>query len=344
MKGTYKNKIVIFALSVIVPVFLMFSVIVSIIAAVIDPIENIVEFFVSAGEFIFGTDDALDNIFILSVESFLSTEEGHNYLIQVNVAVQKSIDKRSSYEPYEDEVTGEWIVPERPVIPISHILIPLLLNQEREIDQAKVDKLVAYHLTDEHKTVSLDRYIDRLRNNEPYQSIISNVSSTTVKGYIEYFVSTNVYGGVGEIGEWQYPFTSIARVTAEVGWYYLEGIRTPHYGIDLSFGAGKTCGVPIYAVSEGLVTRANKIDTGNGFVVYVHKDGKYSIRYAHLQSPSPLNEGDYIYPGQLIGFAGDTGLAYGCHLHLEIRTIPDNVVIDPRYFIDFDNPILPEPR
>ena len=42
----------------------------------------------------------------------------------------------------------------------------------------------------------------------------------------------------------------------------------------------------------------------------------------HLREAALVDQGDHVYTGQLIGHAGDTGRADGCHLHFEIWTAP----------------------
>ena len=42
----------------------------------------------------------------------------------------------------------------------------------------------------------------------------------------------------------------------------------------------------------------------------------------HLRDASLVDQGDHVYTGQPIGFVGDTGRAFGCHLHFEIWKSP----------------------
>lgn len=94
-------------------------------------------------------------------------------------------------------------------------------------------------------------------------------------------------------------------------------------------------GTPIVAIADGVVTHANwgtalpgdnshagyasrlyleKASVGIG-VVLMHDD-VYST-YSHL-SRTDLNIGDKVKQGDLLGYVGQTGLAYGSHLHFEI--------------------------
>ncbi len=82
--------------------------------------------------------------------------------------------------------------------------------------------------------------------------------------------------------------------------------------------------------------------TGNrsygNFVKIKHEDGYYTL-YAHLKEVY-VKKGQKVTQGQKIGFMGDTGNAYGVHLHFEIRN-PYDKRIDPNEYLDRN---LPETR
>ena len=60
-------------------------------------------------------------------------------------------------------------------------------------------------------------------------------------------------------------------------------------------------------------------DTYGNYVKIKQNNGKSAL-YAHMQYGSVnANLGDYIQKGAIIGTVGDTGNAYGKHLHLEIK-------------------------
>ena len=45
---------------------------------------------------------------------------------------------------------------------------------------------------------------------------------------------------------------------------------------------------------------------------------KYTVRYAHLVSRSPLPVGTVVEKGKLLGFMGNTGKSDGAHLHIDV--------------------------
>lgn len=83
-------------------------------------------------------------------------------------------------------------------------------------------------------------------------------------------------------------------------------------------------GTPIYSVAEGTVVAST--ESGPGWGVYVkiaHNINGTSVTslYAHMDyGTRAVQVGDTVSAGQLIGQVGDSGRAYGTHLHLEVVT------------------------
>lgn len=79
---------------------------------------------------------------------------------------------------------------------------------------------------------------------------------------------------------------------------------------------------PIYAIADGVVVEST--EDGPGWGVYVkiaHNIGGNTVTslYAHMSyGTRRVVVGDTVRAGQIIGQVGDTGRAYGTHLHLEI--------------------------
>lgn len=89
-------------------------------------------------------------------------------------------------------------------------------------------------------------------------------------------------------------------------------------------------GADIIALESGIVENVVKnvettdhnskgLDTYGNYVKIKQNNGKTAL-YAHMEYGSvDANIGDYIEKGAIIGTMGDTGNAYGKHLHLEIK-------------------------
>ena len=101
-----------------------------------------------------------------------------------------------------------------------------------------------------------------------------------------------------------------------------------HKAVDI-VGAGNTVD-DVVAISDGVVEMVVKdvkytnhntegTATYGNFVKLRHENGKKSL-YAHLKYGSvSVNNGQAVNKGEKIGTMGETGNAYGTHLHFEVR-------------------------
>ena len=89
-----------------------------------------------------------------------------------------------------------------------------------------------------------------------------------------------------------------------------------HTGIDFSAPIGTT----IYAPTAGIVEHAGSGGEAGGwagnYVVIKHADGTQTL-YAHMSSVS-VQVGTHVTGGDLLGHVGQTGRAFGPHLHFEV--------------------------
>ena len=119
-----------------------------------------------------------------------------------------------------------------------------------------------------------------------------------------------------------------------------------HKGIDL-VGPGSTLDY-IVAHSDGTVVAVvsninyNTSKTGQriygNYVKIRHDNGMYTL-YAHMKYGSvAVSNGQRVSKGQVIGYMGNTGYAFGAHLHFEVRNENDQH-IDPTPYIDADLPV-----
>ena len=91
------------------------------------------------------------------------------------------------------------------------------------------------------------------------------------------------------------------------------GYERMHNGVDLACDEGTA----IYASRGGVVTVADYQAGGAGNYVQIdHGDGFKSI-YMHM-TRYIVSPGQYVAPGQVIGYVGNTGLSKGNHLHFGI--------------------------
>ncbi|HEY2732865.1 MAG TPA: M23 family metallopeptidase [Polyangiales bacterium] len=100
------------------------------------------------------------------------------------------------------------------------------------------------------------------------------------------------------------------------GFGYTRKLRTdlPHNGVDI--GAPK--GAVIRAVADGLVVYSDNGLRGFGnCVMILHKNGWLSL-YAHSDRTT-VQPGYFVKRGERIALVGQTGYAWGPHLHFELR-------------------------
>ena len=86
-----------------------------------------------------------------------------------------------------------------------------------------------------------------------------------------------------------------------------------HNGIDIAMPVG----TPIEAKQSGQVLYSGWNDEGYGNLVIVENES-YRTYYAHLNSV-PVQKGDFVNAGTIIGLSGNTGNSTGPHLHYEVR-------------------------
>lgn len=100
-----------------------------------------------------------------------------------------------------------------------------------------------------------------------------------------------------------------------------------HRGVDFAGG----CSAPIYAAASGTVIHAGYTGDWGNYIKVDHGGGIVSA-YAHIQPGGyAVGWGQRVSAGQVIAYAGNTGVSQGCHLHFEIWQ--NGVRTDPTPFL-----------
>lgn len=109
--------------------------------------------------------------------------------------------------------------------------------------------------------------------------------------------------------------------------YHAEVVsQQVHSGFDIA-GVNHT---NIFAANYGKVVFVGDIGIYGNAVIVDHGYGIHSL-YGHL-SQATVSEGDYVKKGETIAVSGDTGLAFGDHLHFEIRV--NGISVNPKEWFD----------
>lgn len=130
-------------------------------------------------------------------------------------------------------------------------------------------------------------------------------------------------------------YNSINRITQHYG--------NGHHGVDLGYSKDEDKNI-VYANSLGIVvevvdkydndTKSKGSKTWGNYVLIKHPNG-YHSRYAHLKKHSiSVKVGDTVDEKTPIGIIGDSGKAYGRHLHFEVsKNYSSSTRINPEPYL-----------
>lgn len=104
-----------------------------------------------------------------------------------------------------------------------------------------------------------------------------------------------------------------------------QGYHAGHKAIDIAKGWPKV-GPYVVAMADGTVTQISWQSGGGGNMIFVTFDNGFDAAYAHLSVYDSAIYDAYakgqrprVTQGQVLGRAGQTGRAFGTHLHLELN-------------------------
>ena len=209
----------------------------------------------------------------------------------------------------------------------------------KELDEAKA-ALVAARDELEAAKVTQQNALTELENSESYFSQLSAESSSVITSLSQdqaqleatynYYVEqeqaiaaelsayvkqlqeqqqTTFYGD----GVYMWPLDGYTTVSSGFGNRYIPqyGLSGFHRGLDIPAPAG----TPIHACNSGTVLRSEFHYSWGNYVLVDHGGG-YCTLYAHMTTRL-VSAGQIVSKGETLGTVGQTGHAYGDHLHLE---------------------------
>lgn len=110
---------------------------------------------------------------------------------------------------------------------------------------------------------------------------------------------------------------SPSTAKAPVGLPVHAGLTQEYHAVHQGLDFGVEVGTNVKTTMAGVVKYAGWNDEGYGNLVIVD-NGTYQTYYGHLSSV-PVEVGDTVAAGQVIGASGNTGNSTGPHLHYEVR-------------------------
>ncbi len=147
----------------------------------------------------------------------------------------------------------------------------------------------------------------------------------------------------------RYPLNIPLRLNANFG-----EMRPNHFHMGLDLFTERRENLPVYAPSDGWVSKLRIDPSGFGNAIYLSHPNGYTTLYAHMNSFAPfmesaLEEGQYaneswkgdvdfeknmlkVKKGDFIGYSGNTGASAGPHVHYEIRRTEDEACVNPLFF------------
>ena len=153
-----------------------------------------------------------------------------------------------------------------------------------------------------------------------------------IEGQISYVKGTS--------GAYVWPAVS-TTVTSWFGWRTLNGNQDYHYGIDIVPTSTGNKSINLFA--DGYVTREGLIGTYGYAAMVNHQDplkvngyNYVQTRYAHMEGKSNLTQNSSYTKGYTVGTMGQTGEAYGIHLHFETRNATSMTESNPDKSRAFD--------
>jgi len=116
-------------------------------------------------------------------------------------------------------------------------------------------------------------------------------------------------------GSYIWPIPSSRLITSLFGnrIHPVSGTEKFHKGVDINASVG----APIIAADGGTVVTVGNDPAGYGIYVSLYHSGGRSTLYAHMSSAA-VSSGQTVSQGQVIGYAGSSGVSTGPHLHFEI--------------------------
>ena len=134
-------------------------------------------------------------------------------------------------------------------------------------------------------------------------------------------------GSGGGDGSLRWPLNVSGRISSPYGYRNspTAGASTYHKGVDIAVPMG----TEIVAAAAGTVVTATYSASAGNYVMISHGGRLYTV-YMHC-SRLAVSEGDTVAQGQVVGYAGSTGISTGSHLHFGVSK--GGAYVDPMDYV-----------
>ena len=200
---------------------------------------------------------------------------------------------------------------------------------EIEAEQSKIEQELQAEIRRLQEEAERKRQEEERKRKEEEERL-RKIAEENNTEYVDTYTPPATYSETGFI----WPVPTVRNMGDGYGnrWIVEEQRNNFHKGIDITKPG--CAGEPTVASAGGTVIQAS--DKGNGYgncVIIDHGNG-ISTLYAHHQSLA-VSVGDTVVQGQTLGYIGQTGNAYGNHLHFEVRLNGEHT--NPLNYVNINN-------
>ena len=283
---------------------------------------------IPAGDKIYETEEELSKFLL-----FGTTDEQETYIVKAGdtieeisnnnkLSTEEFLIANTNFKTAQDllypgqEVKLGLISPKFDLVEVEHVVSQKPIKMET-IYKDDDTQYVGYEKVEQDGKDGLALVTEKIQlvNGEIQDTVQANsvvlspsINKIVVRGTKRYSSSSlgpNVDVPVG-IGSWVWPTNSPYTISSYFSWRWGKH----HDAVDIT---GSGYGSPIKSANNGIIVQSGYTSTNGNYIVIAHQNGYYTL-YAHMAARYK-QVGDIVMAGDQIGTMGNTGFAYGVHLH-----------------------------
>ena len=283
---------------------------------------------IPAGDKIYETEEELNKLLL-----FGTTDEQETYIVKAGdtieeisnnnkLSTEEFLIANTNFKTAQDllypgqEVKLGLISPKFDLVEVEHVVSQKPIKMET-IYKDDDTQYVGYEKVEQDGKDGLALVTEKIQlvNGEIQDTVQANnvvlspsINKIVVRGTKRYSSSSlgpNVDVPVG-IGSWVWPTNSPYTISSYFSWRWGKH----HDAVDIT---GSGYGSPIKAANNGIIVQSSYTSTNGNYIIIAHQNGYYTM-YAHMAARYK-QVGDIVMAGDQIGTMGNTGFAYGVHLH-----------------------------